>query len=54
MIRKNKCTAAEAHLQPLALTVIFTSFAVAALLVGTVSTGFRPTVAGAYEINVGR
>ena len=54
MTKKYKYSSAEAQLQPVALTVIFTSLAVAAVLIGTVSMGIQPELAGAYQISAER
>ncbi len=51
MNRKYKYSSAEAQLQPLALTVVLTSLAVASLLVGSAALGMAPTVADAYQIS---
>lgn len=51
MIRKYKYSTAEAQLQPVALTVVLTSLAVACLLVGSAALGMSPTVADAYQIS---
>jgi hypothetical protein len=51
MAQKHKSSAGEPQLQPLAVTVLLTCVVVAALLLGTVSTGASPSVVGGYEIS---
>jgi hypothetical protein len=54
MTKKYKYSTAEAQLQPLAVTVVLTSLAVAGLLVSSASLGMSPKAVGAYQISDGR
>jgi hypothetical protein len=51
MTKKYKYSSTDTQLQPLALTVVLTSLAVAGLLVSSAALGMSPTIADAYQIS---